>query len=509
MTKNENEKENYNYFFSIEIRDINIDFDKYYLSTENNYIDINNINDLPDNSISAVTKDTIIPKFIIDEISYPTLYKLFNCKDDITSILPNMKNSKTIKINLNSMKNNKTILSFNIKYPLFSDYYTFLGKSLTNLEILHFPCIILQSSNGYYILKNIIISEKEGEIIEEEITTGISIKPDKFLEGLFKGSKKQIQKKESKLIDLQKVLNEKVLYESNKTELNNKKQVLAEKRNNLNTLLAKKNEFFEKHTQINNCFKEIEDKKNKINKLVKIKLALSNINSQLKEIISLKKKYLESHNEKIISYNNEISNIKTKKIPYLKKINEGLLATNNFLTQYYLNELCYFFFNKTVKANYSFPSFYKVELNDLKLSKTTVEEYFNTYQKEISTTFGNIVLLLTYLSKKFDIILPFSLYYNGSKSKLIINLKEGKIINLYINESEKFIFNQNVKTDSDIQIKVEFLSRMMFDVIRYFNYKQNNNKIEINSILDSNGKCNNIYKSLLKLNELFKYILNK
>ena len=503
------EKENDECFFSIEIRDINIDFDKYYLSLENNFININNDNDISENSISAITKDTIIPKFIIDEISYPILYKLFNCKDDITSILPNIKHSNTIKINLCSFTKNKTVLSFNIKYPLFNDYYTFSDKSLTKFEILHFPCITLQSKKGYFTLKNIITSEKEGEIIEEEIAAGVSINPNNFLEGLFKGNKKQIQKKKNNFIDLQKILNEKALYESNLSELNDKKQILAEKRKNLNLLIAKKEKFFETHTKTNNCLNEIANTKEKINKLVKIKLALNNINSQLKEMISLKKDYLTSHNETIISYNNEITNIKSKKIPHLKKINEGLLTTNNFLTKYYLNELCYFFFNKTVKTKYSFPSFYKVELNDLKLSKITVEEYFNNYSKEVSTTFGNIVLLLNYISKKFDIILPFSLYYNGSNSKIMINLKEGKIINLFINENENFIFSQNIKTVNDIQLKIELLSRMMFDVIRYFNCKQNHNKIKINNILDKNGKCDNIYKNLLKLNEVFKSILNK
>jgi hypothetical protein len=69
-----------NYFFSIEIRDFNFDYDRYYLSLEDidnnkllfndnqNYKKIED-EELPNNAISAVTSYTVVPKFSIDKIA--------------------------------------------------------------------------------------------------------------------------------------------------------------------------------------------------------------------------------------------------------------------------------------------------------------------------------------------------------------------------------------------------------------------------------------------------------
>ena len=75
-------------FFSIEIRDLNFDYDRYYLSLEENpneflifdhSINNNNVdNNLPKDAISDITPYTIVPKFWIDKINTPILFQLFN-----------------------------------------------------------------------------------------------------------------------------------------------------------------------------------------------------------------------------------------------------------------------------------------------------------------------------------------------------------------------------------------------------------------------------------------------
>ena len=75
-------------FFSLEVRDINFDYDRYYLSLEDIDnklfidIDLNDKNNekegLPKDAISGLTSYTVIPKFPIDKVFSPILYQIFN-----------------------------------------------------------------------------------------------------------------------------------------------------------------------------------------------------------------------------------------------------------------------------------------------------------------------------------------------------------------------------------------------------------------------------------------------
>ena len=75
-------------FYSIEIRDLNFEYDRYYLSLEQDpndflIIDNNIINNkfkakLPKDAISDITPYTIVPKFSVDKISTPILFQILN-----------------------------------------------------------------------------------------------------------------------------------------------------------------------------------------------------------------------------------------------------------------------------------------------------------------------------------------------------------------------------------------------------------------------------------------------
>ena len=136
---------------------------------------------MPEDAISSITPYTVIPKFIIDKISSPILYQIINIdnyimnrekqrrkeKENEENLQENDKGNleiiKEFKINVKSYTTKEIICSFNVSYPLFSEFYKFLGKSTTDFKILHFPCILLQSKDGYYMLS------KANKDVEDEV----------------------------------------------------------------------------------------------------------------------------------------------------------------------------------------------------------------------------------------------------------------------------------------------------------------------------------------------------
>ena len=550
-------------FFSLEIRDINFEYDRYYLSLEdidnkklllyNSNIEYKNINnekeELPKDAISSLTSYTIVPQFQIDEILTPILYQIFNIDFNIM-IRKEQKENKTNKKNNNEINNKKEedekniieekkikekeeqlfnqinefiinvvsytskeiVCSFNVRYPLFPDYYDVLGKSPDKFKILQFPCILLQSDSGYYSLKKIITTNKNNKIIEEEINYAIKIEPGKNLESLFTKRQKPLKPKEKNKLDFEKIMQSKGFYDSTLTNLSDKKQELLNKKKELNSIIEERKKVLESKQKILLLHKNMEMTKISWNRLVTLKEILTKINTYITEIISIKEKKMKDCDEEIKKHRKELNNKKTKELVSLKKINNGLIITNTLLYKYALNELNYYFFNKKVNIYKAFPSFYKINLTDLSLSKKIVEDFYNKNTKEISAMFGNIIFILNYLSKKFDIILPYALYYNGSKSMVFTNMgnigNKTMAIDMYMKENEKNVFS-NGKNENDIQIKMEILSKMIYDVIMFF-YSKNicSDKFIIFKNAKEKKNINNVYWNFLKLNELFKDILH-
>jgi len=511
-------------FFSLEIRDLDFEYDKYYLSLEdrNKYTDIfidNNKNneeneELLEDAISNITPYTVIPKFLIDKISSPLLYQIINIdyyimnkekqrtkekeKEKEENDKENLEVIKEFKINVKSYTTKEIICSFNVKYPLFSDFYKFLGKSTIDFKIQQFPCILLQSKDGYFMLSQ-SNKDLEDEIIlvnnqEEENKSIIRQNP--------------LPEKKSRTIDLEKIMQLKGTYDSIISEINKKKIELIDKKKGLKTLIEERKIIYEEKYKILSSKKNLEITKNSWTRLITLKELLTNINAFTSEIIVIKEKKIAECNTEIEKYKKELNMKKNKDIPYLQKINKEVYITNYLLYKYALSELCNFFFNKNINKFNAFPSFYKIPLNDLKLDKKMVENFYNKYNKEVSALFGNIVLLLIYLSKKFDIILPYALYYNGSKSMVFINMEGNNSVDLYLKDNDKNILAYGTKNENEIQMKIEILSKMIYDVIMFFYSKKiNSDKVSVENILEKKKK-NNLYLNFMKLNELFKDILS-
>ena len=612
-------------FYSIEIRDLNFEYDRYYLSLEQDpndflIIDNNIINNkfrakLPKDAISDITPYTIVPKFSVDKISTPILFQILNIdyntlnkkekkefniinkqkevikeeeneiindinednkinniieeeededKNNIINInnehekdIKNKKelyleniNMKELTINVKSYTSKKIVFSFQLRYPLFPDFYTYLGETPDKFKILQYPCILLQYESGstrpnqkvsknpkksknkndikkndniqilksgYYSLKKIIISEHEGQYYDEEINFAISADNDdennenkNFFEQLFTERKNRIPEKIKNFVKLHDILFYKGSYDSTMSTLSDKKKELIKKKNELKEIINKKRIILEKIKEIAKYDKQIELNKNSWNRLVTLKEVLNKINIYTAEVILLKEKKLLQSEEIINKYKKEIEE-KNKKIPNLQKINKGLEISNFFLIKYAISEICYLFFNKNINKYNAFPSFYELNINEIIQKKKNVSEFYNKYFREVSTLFGNIIYLLTYISKKFDIIFPYSLYYNGSKSMVFIKLGNKSFgIDLHIKENDKNLSFGNKQYEIDIYYKMEIISKMIYDVIMYFYSKGIcSDKFKMD---DFNGKKrkkkNNMFLNFIKLNEMFKDILD-
>ena len=298
-----------NFFYSIEIRDLNFEYDRYYLSLEedpNDFLFIENskVNNellnknLSKKIISDITPYTIVPKFSIDKINTPILFQIFNIdynslqkkeENEINSEIENndeknsinekddednndinnefakknltkeklylkSKNMIEITLHLKSYTTNNIIFSFPIRYPLFPDFYTYLGEKPDQFKILQFPCILLQYesgsiitnvnqpkkkskksksdnlnenkndtelNSGYYALKKIIISKKEDKFYDEEINFAIK---KNVMEHIFINRQKPMKEKEKNYIVLQNILMIKGTYDSTLLALEEKKR---------------------------------------------------------------------------------------------------------------------------------------------------------------------------------------------------------------------------------------------------------------------------------------------
>jgi len=452
------------------------------------------------------------------------------------------KNMREITLLLKSYTTNKIVFSFQLRYPLFQDFYSYLGEKPSQFKILQFPCILLQYesgsiitnvnqqkkkssknksenlkdinntnelNSGYYALKKIIISKKDDEYYDEEINFAIK---KNVMEQIFINRQKPMKEKEKNYIILQNILNTKATYDSTLFALEEKKKELNKKKQELKKLIEKRNTLMNQRKELPLYEKKIELNKNSWNRLVTLKEILNKINTYTSEVILLKEKKISQSYEIIDKYKKEIEEKKNKKIRDLQKINKGLQISNLFLIKYAFSEISFFFFNKNINIYKAFPNFYNLNKKDLIPNKKAVDEFYNSNYREMSTMLGNIVYLLTYMSKKFDIIFPFMLHYNSSKSMAFVSMGEKNSgIDLYIKENDRNTGLGIIQSENDINIKMEIISKMINDIIMFFYSKGIcSNKFKVDDINNKKRKKkNNMYLNLIKLNELFKDILGQ
>ena len=205
---------------------------------------------------------------------------------------------------------------------------------------------------------------------------------------------------------------EKILYFRdgiNKKQEPNKINIQTE---NLGTMI----EMYKRKERINKIKIEIEYYKSKNEEIKKIK-------EKLQKIISNKKNILSNLNEKITSYKDHFTNLEQTNKESLSLLAQQKMLYNSFLNKK-MAEICFFFFNKKIKNLYFIDDSLKINIENDNESIKKRFEYYNSNKKRISSMMGYITQLMIYMSKCFDIPLPFPLCLNGSKSFVVRGKKD-------------------------------------------------------------------------------------
>ena len=205
---------------------------------------------------------------------------------------------------------------------------------------------------------------------------------------------------------------EKILYFRdgiNKKQEPNKINIQTE---NLGTMI----EMYKRKERINKIKIEIEYYKSKNEEIKKIK-------EKLQKIISNKKIILSNLNEKITSYKDHLTNLEQTNKESLSLLTQQKMLYNSFLNKK-MAEICFFFFNKKIKNLYFIDDSLKISIENDTESVKKRFEYYNNNKKRISSMMGYITQLMIYMSKCFDIPLPFPLCLNGSKSFVVRGKKD-------------------------------------------------------------------------------------
>ena len=337
-----------------------------------------------------------------------------------------------------------------MKFNLNLSNISFLGEELDTISIHLYPIFIIEFINGYYTSKELF--DENNNFLKNKKTLRTNsidnkIKGDnstKLLEGIKKEdnneekdvmSKSQIyfnKKEKFKSEDRSEQTNninkrEKICYnfiiylgEYNEKiryfneEINKKKDLnkINYKQENCNDII----EIYKRKERINKIKLKKEYYKNKSEEIKKIK-------EKLQKIVSNKKNKLNNLKEKINSNKEYLSNLEKSNKESFSLLTQQKILYNSFLNKKMV-EICFFFFNKKIKNLYLINDALKVDIKQDNDSIKKRFEYYNKNKKSISSMMGYITQLMIYMSKCFDIPLPYPLCLKGSKSFIIRGKKD-------------------------------------------------------------------------------------
>ena len=175
-------------------------------------------------------------------------------------------------------------------------------------------------------------------------------------------------------------------------------------------------EIYKRKERIHKAKSQIEYYKNKSEEIKKIK-------EKLQKIISNKKVLLTNLNQKINSYKELSSNLEQSNKQTFPLVIQQQMLYKSFLNKK-MSEICFFFFNRKIKGLYFIPDFLKINIENDNESIKKRFEYYNNNKKRISSMMGYITQLMIYMSKCFDIPMPYPLCLNGSKSFVVRGKKD-------------------------------------------------------------------------------------
>ena len=442
--------------FAIEIRDTNFDFEQYNLiliSKDKKYE-------------SGLTEYSVLPRFNIN-IDNKNIFRLLN----------NKKEEGTIELILMN-KSNTILYQKNIILPIDFNNLLFIGEEITLIKNSFFPCLLFETLKGFYLYGEKINEEENDNEKNISIST-FSFKPmEKY------NKYEQINNLETLSANLE-------MYNK---ELEIQKKLLIDAENNLKMKIERIKDKYKFNLKVNKIINNIQITREKnqviekeIGQLKQLKNILEKFNMKRTENIKKMEKVLKEE-EKIINKQKNNDLIK------ITQSNKKSKKYNKILTNYYMKEFSYIFFNNEINKNFIFPSFYSTPAN--KLDMITEQYFYKNKSREISNFLGVIINICIFLSKKYDIVIPYIPYYNGSKSKIIDNFGK-KQLNLFIDNKT------NDEGFSNFKMSIKYIANMLRSIINFL-IKDN----QLSNIHYHDLNEYNVYRLFLALNQII-YEYNK
>lgn len=237
---------------------------------------------------------------------------------------------------------------------------------------------------------------------------------------------------------------------------------------------------------------------NQTERIEALKLSIDNVKGLIKE----KKQKIKKLENIIPEYTEKNAKIRDEYIPNIKLLVDKIVYTNKSLYKQYLLEFSSIFFNKSLTKYISFPPFYNQDF--IPETRIMRMNFYLTHEKKTSLFFGFIIYMLTVLSKKFNITLPYNVYYNGSISCIVVSKGAG-FLKLYINQGPNNISSIG---SEDMEKGTKYMQIMLDEVL---NVLENKNLIKnkTKSKIIENINAHNLYTSFITFNNFLHNLIQE
>lgn len=291
-------------------------------------------------------------------------------------------------------------------------------------------------------------------------------------------------------------------YEFYQKDIITQQKLLDEKKKAFSAFIEEHKSNYQEYSQKKYLIKQVQYISEKIliqtERIEELKLSVDN----LKGLINEKKQKIQKLESIIPTYTVKNAKIRDEYIPNIKLLVDKILYTNKSLYKKYLLEFSAIFFNKSLTKYISFPPFYNQ--NFFPETRIMRMNFYLKHEKKTALFFGYIIYMLTILSKKFNITLPYNVYYNGSISCIVFSKGSG-FLKLYINQGQNNISSIG---SEDMEKGTKYMQIMLDEVINFLENKNLIRNIKKQKITE-NINVNNLYTSFINFNNFLHNLIQE
>ena len=291
-------------------------------------------------------------------------------------------------------------------------------------------------------------------------------------------------------------------YEFYQKDLVTQQKLLDEKKKAFCAFIEEHKSIYQEYSQKKYLIKRVQNIRenilNQSERIEALKLSIDNV----KDLINEKKQKIKKFENIIPAYTEKNAKIRNEYIPNIKLLIDKVLYTNKSLYKKYLLEFSSIFFNKSLTKYISFPPFYNQEF--IPETRIMRMNFFLKHEKKTALFFGFIIYMLTFLSKKFNITLPYNVYFNGSISCIVISRGSG-FLKLYINKAQNNISSIG---SEDMEKGTKYMQIMLDEVLNVFESK-NLIRNKTKSKIIENINVNNLYISFINFNNFLHNLIHE